>query len=576
MGFFTLLRQGPGSDAAIARVIEVAHKRGFAQVARRTVADFVLLNAAKMVSPTPQMHEDAAGNFVAATGTCFYRGLYGQMALARLLVDALGDGVDEQELRGAFAIICHVHGRLELFIDALGCYATYRSADDRVWSNSFLAAAAACGQATLSTQGVYEYVFQGAVYGGDTLLEEIKTLSPGTRYRLHPELATIQRPQGWDFSLRPGDLQAQLDAVEPLLQDNFASLVRAFNDNLDTALSGGYDSRLILALLRAQGVTPAVHVYGRADDPDVVVAKAIAAGEGIALKHEDKSQLKPADADAVAAASTEQFWAFDGWPPDGVIGNGSDLATRRARTRHGRLALNGGGGEVLRNFFYLPERSFTAREMVATFYSQYDPRVATTRFNEHAYTAALAAKIAAIFPTPKPRLSRTEVEFIYPGFRGRFWTGRNTTLNTHFGPALTPFFEMNVVRQALRVPLAYKNHGMFEAALIARIDPRLARYPSAYGHDFLDPPPLGRRMKDWFTYLRPPLVRRLSYRLKNRLRPGRLPDDVGPALIARLFPDGVVVMRDFFHLSTLTDGAQMNRLLTVEYLCQALAVKAPD
>lgn len=572
MGLFVLIKSGPQAEGAIARATEAAIKRGFAAPTRRQVAGHDLLLAPKMVSPTPQLFEDAAGNFALAVGTLFYHGMFGAPALEQILTDAMGDGIDDAALRGSFALLTHLHGRLELVIDALGTYATYASVDDEIWSNSFLVAAAALPRRTLSSQGVYEYVFQGATYGGDTILRELRQLSPHRRYCVAPDRIDELRPIPLDLSPRKGDLSSQITLMRHVLNDNFAAIARAFGDKVDTALSGGYDSRLILALLRAHGVSPELHVYGVADDPDVKVAKTIAAGEKIALRHDDKSRHGRDEPAAIAEATEAQFWAFDGWPVDGVIGNGSDLATRRARAEGGKIALNGGGGEVFRNFFYLPNWEFTIDDMLATFYSQFDPKVTTPRFIERAYYEALNDKMMAIFIKRRQYLTRTEVEFVYPGFRGRFWTGRNTALNNHFGPALTPFFELNVVREAVRVPLGYKNHGVFEAALIAQIDPALARYPSVYGHSFQKAPPLIRRLKDWLTYIRPPALRRLSYRWQNRLRKPQPHKWLIGEHRAAYLPQGTPVMSEFFQVGAMTDSAQLNRLLTLEYLCRRLGI----
>ena len=92
----------------------------------------------------------------------------------------------------------------------------------------------------------------------------------------------------------PGD---HVDRVVAALDPVFDSIVGSAGDRIDTAISGGYDSRLILALLRARGVRPRLHVYGSDADSDVRIARQICAGEGLTLEHIDKSRLKLPAAD---------------------------------------------------------------------------------------------------------------------------------------------------------------------------------------------------------------------------------------------------------------------------------------
>ena len=104
-----------------------------------------------------------------------------------------------------------------------------------------------------------------------------------------------------------------------------------------------------MALLLERGATPSIHVYGRPEDGDVTVAKHVAANEGFALSHVDKSTFAPVEPDDFADVIERNFLAFHGHPPDGLFENGSDLDTRIELSRGGRLMLNGGGGEVFRN-----------------------------------------------------------------------------------------------------------------------------------------------------------------------------------------------------------------------------------
>ncbi len=162
------------------------------------------------------------------------------------------------------------------------------------------------------------------------------------------------------------------------------------------------------------------------------------------------------------------------------------------------------------------------------------------------------------------RLSRRDVERLYPAFRCRYWTGRNTSVNNRFGWALTPFIEPATVANAIDVPIAIKNHGRFEAALINAFSPSLARYPSAYGHDFAGDVPLKRRLKDQLTLLRPPLLRRYAFRIKARMQPPAQDgaDRSWQSAIDPSFP----LMRDLFRIDQVRDRGQFLRICTLEYL----------
>ena len=508
--------------------------------------------------------------FAFATGTFFYRGRLGAKGLAAAFADWRAGRFETGALNGSFALALSAGGRMSLLIDRVGVYKVFRADDDAVLSSSFLAVAAASPALTADVQGVYEYVFNGATTGELTPLREVRLLGRQAIYDLddaiRPRPLTDPPVDGCD----PRPFAQQVDAMLGLLRPWFGVLGANFGDNLDTALSGGFDSRLVLALLRGIGRHPRVHVYGRANDADVRVAQVIAKGEGIALEHQDKS-LRPLPRPGDFAAVVERnFQAFDGTPTDGIFDSGADLETRLKRAQNGALMLNGGGGEIFRNFFYLPDRAYRVRELLWTFYSQFDPRAATEAFRETAYYAALEQAVRqSIGPGPDP-LPRFQVERVYPYFRCGFWMGRNNSLNNRLGFAVTPFIEPELVAAAAKVPLGYKNHGRFEAALIAAADPALARYLSVYGHDFLTPPGLKQRLKDWATYGRPTWLRRLSFRYKVRPQPR-------PALLAAPYLEQAVDpalprLRHFFHPEHVHAPDQFARVCTLEYLFQRMNV----
>ena len=577
MGAFLLVRRNAQGELSnrLALAKRSLERQGFASARHLQTSGCDLFVYPKLDAPVDNVYAPGDGSFVAATGTLIYKERTGAPALGILAADLGADAVDWRALFGHYCIIAAAGGRLRLFTDQLGIYHVFHDRGMEVISSSFLAVLESLPRATLAPQSVYEYVFQEATYGGATLVDEIALIDCDQETILDAGTVSRRALRG-----RPDLVLPTLPPAGELLARNLANLrrsfqaiARAFGNRIDTALSGGYDSRLVLALLREQGVAPNVHVYGSKTDLDVKIAKQIAAGEGFPLAHSDKSQrIAPPGPEAFVEQLRRNMDAFHGAPADGAFDDGSDLATRRDRCAEGALMLNGGGGEIFRNFFYLPDRSYTARDIVHAFYSQFDPRAMRGRYRIGDYYAALEAKVLATLGRNDGSLARVEVERLYPAFRCRFWMGRNNSVNNRLGAAQTPFIDPTIVADALPIPIARKNTGRFEAALIQAIDPRLAAYPSAYGHDFAHPPPAARVLAERATLLRPCWLRRYSFRLKWR-RPARRPLVLSDAYVGMAIDLSFPVMSHFFDPGRIYENGQYNRLCTLELLSKTFGLR---
>lgn len=575
MGAFFVLRNDAPSRAP-AQLLEHLHAHfvacGFAAPFEVTMRDWHVAVYPKLNATRPHVHWIDDGNFAFATGTLIYRGAASSAALTRIWADEENGTFDPARLRGAYALgICR-RGRLMLSIDAPGTYKVYRDETGTVTSSAFLAALAGVSRPEADVQGVYEYVFQAATYGGRTLVKGIRLLDPRQAIAFGTQATLLPLPASAPGLGGPSTFAAHLDQCLSALRDWFGEIVSCFGDRIDTALSGGYDSRLILALLLDRGVTPRLHVYGRKGDPDVRIALRIAEGEGLPIEHVDKSLAQRTPPLGLTETIAQNCRLLDAYPVDGIMDDGADVATRRDRAAGGALALNGGGGEIFRNFFYLPDRPFSVQEVIWTFYSQFDPASATELFSEHAYEQAMASAIADAIGTTAQALSREEVELVYPAFRCRFWTGRGTSVNNQFGSALTPFIDQRIIAGAAPVPIRYKNHGRFEAALIEALNPSLASYPSDYGHGFTGPIPFKRRLKDHLTLARPPLLRRYSFRVKARLKRSQVALSRYDTVIDPAFPQ----MSRYFRMEKIRDQGQFARVCTLEYLFTRYGIAAGD
>ncbi|EKV32750.1 hypothetical protein C882_1588 [Caenispirillum salinarum AK4] len=583
MGALFLTRDD-GSPAAArlhARLERSFRRQGFGAGRSATHNSHRITCFAPLSGGVPLVHADNAGNVIAIAGTVFYRSRHGRDALAPLLADLVADRLNEPALWGSFAVVAGIRGAVRVLTDRCGTFHLFRSETPAVVSSSFLAVADALDSPAVDADGVRDYVFHGAAHGGLTVLRDVRLLDSLRAWTFHDDGRVSGRPRPMPLPEQTADATTPEAAAErclAVLDDRFDALARLGGAGLDTALSGGYDSRLILAMLRRHGTIPDLHVYGPEASDDVRIAKAVCAAEGLALAHVDKAGRPLPDPDIYAAVVSATLEAFDGTPNDGVFDSGADLETRLARCHDGRLALNGGGGEVFRNFFYLPDRPVSPLAMQQVFWSQYDPAAAAPGFDARGYARRFAARLAADVGrggdagTVRRPLPRPVVEAVYPLTRCRWWMGRNASVNNRLGAAVTPFVDAEILATTLPVPLRLKNHGRLQAAMIARADPALARHPSAYGHAFDAPPPTRRVLSDWATFVRPPAVRARTFRLKRQ--PPVPPPSLAPERVARVLGGPPEYMPRFFRLDRLCEPGQLNRAMTLELLFRRLNAAA--
>jgi len=570
MGGFVLLHKVPGEDRSSAQTAALAVFARMGMPAPRLVqgANFLLAVYPKRQASEPALEQFSNGDFVCACGTLIYENRVGKPAAAAFYGDWRRGAAPRDKALGHYAVLLHKDGETEILPDGFGSFLVFYDEARRIASSSFLAIASVLDRVTLGTQGTCEYVFNGVVSGDATVFDEVllapvaATIAVGEE-RL--EIRPYRLPTPMTVSTEP--FESTVEQSMQLLDGYFAAVAASFGDRVTCALSGGYDSRLILALLRRHGVSPRVYVYGPPGDKDVELARAIAEGEGFALEIVDKDKqlaFTPGEFEAVAH---DNFLASDGYTWSGIFTNGAERTQRASRVNGNALALNGGGGEIWRNFFYLLDRTYTPREILWSFYSQFDPETCTAAFDQEDYFRRLEDKLEALIGCRQQSLPRPLVEWLYHYFRCRAWDSRINNINNTYGYVALPFLERAVTEHASVIPIAWKNHGAYEAELIRRADPRLASYPSGYGHDFSGPPPLARRLTDYATYLRPPWLRRFAYRVKNRVRrSAEWPDYLRQEYRDAALPGGVHIMSELFRLDRVTDPAQTARILSLEYL----------
>ena len=514
-------------------------------------------------------------DLVAIAGTLTFDGLMGETALRKLLESAALPALDWSRIGGHFVAFVRKGGRNFLFTDYFAAFQIFHDQGRTVFSTSLLAAARALPRLSFDSQGVYEFAFNVVPTGDDTVFAELKTLGPREIIELTERGCVVHATtKPLPGLLRDMPPEERLRDNRERLEKVVAAHVSHFGDRVHCPLSGGLDSRLLLAALRAAGSRPEVYVYGPPGSPDVEIAQAIGTAQGFPVRWMDKHA-----ADLDPAAFVEQvernFHEFDGLPNFGnIFDNGGNAIARDARHAGGGLAVSGGCGEIYRDFFFLPDRPITAATVASTSFARFIRRDTTALFDPTRFLRRISDKIrdALEMPGETGPIPRAQVEQIYPRVRCRSLFGREISMEARYGAYLMPFLDHQVVAGAMALPMRLKQAGRFEAQLLAAIDPELARQPSAYGHDFAGPPSRAHRMSEWSSRIRPAWVRRESYGIRRRLRP--MSDEhgglLGPAYMNRVLDPAFPAMRRFFRMDQITDSGLWRRIACLEYLAHHL------
>ncbi len=573
--FLAQTKDGAFADAALAAARTQFARHGFSGCVERELPGWRMLHAPHIIGGPENMLVDG-DDLVAVAGTLTFDGRMGRPALEALLRSAILPEPDWSRIGGQFVALVHKAGRTFLLTDYFAAFQLFHDPEMRIFSTSLLAAAHALPTLSFHPQGVYEFAFNVVPVGNDTVFNELKTLGPD-------RIVELTGGRTLDHAVSkplPGEAVAMpLEERVALHRDRLTSVVghhvAEFGSRVFCPLSGGLDSRLLLAALRAQGCKPNIYVYGGPGDADVEVARQIAAAEGFEVECIDKDNIREVAPDEFPEQVERNFQEYDGLPNFGTLfDNGANAAARDARHRGGALSASGGCGEIYRNFFYLPGRKIGASAVARTFFARYAKGDVTEAFDEAAFLRNIEDKILATLEMPGVRtaLPRSVVEQIYPRVRCRALFGREISLENRYGAYLMPFLDHRVVAEAMKLPMRLKNAGRFEAMLIQAIDPALARHPSAYGHDFAGPPGLRHRFGEWSSRIRPIRLRQKSYAIRRRLGP--MADEHGGLLSAEYM--GRVVdleypaMRRYFRLERITDSGMMRRIANLEYLAARL------
>jgi hypothetical protein len=440
-------------------------------------------------SCAPIAFDEATGSWLFAAGSWFHSTGYGSGDEARLLAQFLQTGAPQvaRELSGFFTLVfgnASTHETL-VITDLIGSrHAFLREFEYGVAVASSSLLLASLAYSALDALGCEEFLRTGVIYEERTFFREVRKLAPASIYRFSDgKLRETERY--WHIGqLAPDSLQG-VRATEAFGESLVAAarqIGRVF-PHLLCDLTGGYDSRLLVAGLLTAGVPFETTVTGAPGTPDVVIARGLAEITG---QPHHPVEVEPHFTFAQAQAAL----ALTDGEADIVEYGRNVLPVHTQTARQCALSLNGSFGEVARGYWWellwprtgrrLP---LDARKLAAGRYvidsggAQLFPAKTNVDLVAH-FAAVIERANAGLDAWP----NTAQMDHAYLQLRMQRWQGRIASSTDQVRPCLSPFMFRAVLETLLQTEHRLRQRGLLVRKLLARLQPRLATYPLVNGY----------------------------------------------------------------------------------------------
>lgn len=474
---------------------EAFREKGFDEPMRVQLGERTLLFYRKLLDESYLIFECETGT-IAAVGAFTYKGLDKQTALRAMFLDVYADNFAFDDLRGHFNIFVYVNHQLRIFVDSLLSKKVFCDIGHNYFSSSMLATANAYpGNLSVNRMAVYEKMMTGLIISPDTIFSEINVLSRAIIEVLNSSDNTIQficmPRKKLSEPLKKTALKENIDMQIDTL-DKYFSLLKSTvgGQKIDTGLSGGYDSRLIFAMM-VKHLRDNIHVHTHdtkgVHEGEKKVALELARVVGLECNTVSTNTLDKYKGD-LAELMTENLHFFDG-RSSFVIGGFNETYTaeyRKHATENAPFTLSGMGGEVFRNYYHVinPQicfnRFFEKSIVIPEFAKALGNRKLTEEIKR--YSIEKAEKILGVKLNGQRGILNTR----------RYYSevmmsdGQGTVIDAYnqVSDFFAPFIDEEILVSAYLDIYHLGSNGEYEAELIHRISPELAAVSSTYGHTF--------------------------------------------------------------------------------------------
>jgi hypothetical protein len=403
------------------------------------------------------------------------------------VLPALGRALEAQahrvlrELAPPFSLIWGPNDSASVFVqtDGLGHAMLYEYRDENIWAltNRPFALSALGTPLEPDAEEWAVRSMLGWFPGTMTGFRNMRYLPPGTQLCVTPEGVCETRHDVLTDWIRGGTTsrQASLELAKASLVELVES-ARPLVNRPYISVSGGWDSRAVLAAVAASGLPFDAKVRGPEDHRDVMSARRLAAAGGFDLEARHSASLPPADHESCRARILRALI----WQAGGRNAHKHKTFQVEGRFRDGgSVGFSGQHGEIGRSSYMGRAREKGALgdagdDALLAFLTKRSPRFMRPWLRAHALEAVREAIRAA------DRYGVTGLrrwDFFYLFERSRRWAATAQAAKPGF--SITPFLNPGYISAAYAYPDEDKTSNPFHRHIVASLQPAWSGVPYA-------------------------------------------------------------------------------------------------
>lgn len=510
MGAFVLFNKGSGHNYKA--VEEHFQRQGFQTPERIEIGNYWLWLYKKiLINENNYIIENE--NAVFTVGTVIYKSGSYRESLANLLRDYLNNSIEIERLKGNYSIIFKRGDEITFLTDRTDIQNVYYDNGLTVISSSFLACIYdSFVRFSLNRDAALEVITTGSLIGPDTLLKGISRLE---NYNLPSIEASnqgikffqLETQKEVDLCKKKYDecLGEQINTLQSYFKE-----IKDFADSCgtDSGITGGHDSRLIMALALKNFDNISFHSHWRKyKDKELSAAEEVCKKAGVPLKQVEVKHPLDMDEEEMHSTLENGFLFSDGHiRMHGFWTEEYNTAQYREKILGDKkFGMSGIGGEQYRNtermVYYVWEmRKWVMYDIIL--YETGNSFRSETALND--LTHYIEGKIRKKL---NYRSSKYISHLIFKKYFNEVFIparlGARNNAENRLSYFLSPFTDYRVSRKAYEAVNKLGPAYQFEEDMIKNLDPSIASVISDYGFDFYNGEPFSNKVKSYINALIP-------------------------------------------------------------------------